>query len=57
MAVDWSAPHMDFTIAAYLLSALALGLLIWSTLRISSKRQAELRRLEERLKDSKKGGK
>jgi heme exporter protein CcmD len=47
MAIDWNAPHLGFTLAAYALTAVVLGLLVWSNLRVAAKRRSELRRLED----------
>lgn len=44
--MDMNAPHVGFVIAAYAITAVMIGLVIWSTLRNAKRRQAELQRLE-----------
>lgn len=51
--MDFSAPHAGFVIAAYLLTFAALGLMIWTSLRVSRRRAAELQRLEDELRQKK----
>ena len=44
--MDMNAPHVGFVIAAYAITAVMIGLVIWSTLRNAKRRQVELKRLE-----------
>jgi heme exporter protein CcmD len=44
--MDMNAPHVGFVIAAYVITGVMIGLVIWSTLRNAKRRQAELKRLE-----------
>jgi|LauGreDrversion4_2_1035121.scaffolds.fasta_scaffold738591_2 heme exporter protein CcmD len=44
--MDMNAPHVGFVIAAYVITGVMIGLVIWSTLRNAKRRQAELQKLE-----------
>jgi heme exporter protein CcmD len=51
--MDWNAPHLGFVIISYLLSFVALGGMIWTSIRLAKKRNAELDRLERDVKQRK----
>ena len=51
--MDWNAPHTAFVIVAYLITFAALGLMIWTSLRVARRRAAELERLERELRGKK----
>lgn len=54
--MSFTAPHVGFVIAAYLLTFVVLGGLIAVTVLSLRSRQRHLQRLESRLAERKKGG-
>ena len=51
--MDWNAPHIGFVIVSYLLTFAALIGMIWTSIRLTKRRSAELQKLEENLRQRK----